>query len=102
MPVLVIFIITSLSFYVYYKIKYFRTKKELERKWLSTKASIALGAFVALFGLNRLYISQETISVIISILFLVIGSISIWTGIKAYRYYLPYVEQEYEQQLSRK
>lgn len=96
MPVFVIMIVFSLFFYIYYKVKYVRANRPNEKKWLSAKSSVALGSFVAFFGLNRLFITQSAISIIISVLFLTVGGISIWTGIKAYKFYLPYVQKERE------
>ena len=43
MPLLVIFIIISLAFYIFYKTKYFRSKLPIEKKWISSKSSISLG-----------------------------------------------------------
>ena len=50
MPVFVIIIVFSLMFYLYYKIKFFRSRTET-KKWLSAKSSIALGTFVLFLGL---------------------------------------------------
>lgn len=97
MPVLIIFIIFSLAFYIYYKVSYFRTNKPNEKKWLSAKSTIALGAFVGLFGLNRMYISTSPTSITISIIFILVGLIAIGTGIRAYKFYLPYVTKESNQ-----
>lgn len=96
MPVLVILITISLSFYVYYKIKYVRSKRPVERKWISTKSSIALGLFVALFGVNQLFLNGNTITYIIATFFILLGCATIFTGIKAYRHYFPLVVKEAE------
>ncbi len=97
MPIIVIFILMSLAFYVLYKIQYVRSKKPIEKKWLSAKSLIALGFFVALFGVNRLFIDISALSLTISIVFIVIGGLSLYTGIRAYRYYLPHVEKEFQE-----
>lgn len=89
MPVFVIFIIITLAFYLFYKTKYFRTKLPMERKWLSAKSSMALGAFVALFGINQLFLFQTTITYIIATIFIIIGGLSLWSGKKAYNFFLP-------------
>lgn len=96
MPVLIILILSSLGLYIYYKIQYFRTKQDLSRRFLTAKSTIALGTFVALFGINRIYISQETVPLIISFIFIVIGTLSIWSGMRAYRFYLPRMVKELE------
>ena len=94
MPILVIFIIFSLSFYLYFKTKYFRTKRPMEKQWTSAKSSIALGAFVLLFGINQYVIYQSTLSLVIGLLFIAVGGGSIWAGIRAYQYYYPLVVKE--------
>jgi hypothetical protein len=97
MPVFVIFIAFSLAFYAYYKIKYFRSTRPMERRWISAKSSIALGAFVLFFGINQFFIHQTTISLIIGIVFLLIGGGSAWAGLRAYKHYLPLVIEEAKQ-----
>ncbi|WP_316570952.1 YtpI family protein [Neobacillus sp. YIM B06451] len=96
MPILVILIVFSLAFYVFYKIKYVRSTKLIERKWISSKSGIALGLFVLTFGLNQLYLNHSTVSYIVAAVFVVLGGINIWSGIKAYKYYLPYAIEEAE------
>jgi uncharacterized membrane protein len=97
LPVFLVIIIFSLVTYVYFKIKYFQSKSVAERKWLSAKSSIALGLFVSFFGLNRMFISQTPLTITIGIIFIIIGGLSIYTGVKAYRFYLPHVLKEREQ-----
>ncbi|MCU9614199.1 YtpI family protein [Caldibacillus lycopersici] len=97
MPILVCIILVSLSFYIYYKMKQVRSQRPIEKKWLAAKSSMALGLFVGLFGINRLFITQTPIAIIIGSLFIIVGIISIWTGYKAYKYYYPYVVKEYEE-----
>lgn len=94
MPLLVVFIVISLAFYVFYKIKYVRSHRPAEKKWLSAKSSIALGLFVCLFGINQLFLYHTTITYIIATIFILIGGFSAWAGVKAYRYYLPYAAEE--------
>jgi uncharacterized membrane-anchored protein len=94
MPIFVILIIISLSFYLYFKIKYFRTKRPMEKRWISAKSSIALGAFVLLFGINQYFIYQSIPSIVIGVLFIAMGGGSIWTGIQAYKYYYPLAVKE--------
>lgn len=94
MPVLVFLIVLSFVFYIFYKIKYVRSKRPAERSWLSAKSSIALGLFVALFGINQLFLFQTTVTYIVGAIFIVIGSLSTWAGIKAYRFYLPHAARE--------
>jgi hypothetical protein len=97
MPILVILIVFSLSFYIYYKAKYFRTKLPAEKKWISAKSSIALGSFVALFGVNQLFLFHTTITFIVAGIFIILGAVNIIGGIKAYKYFLPLVRKELQE-----
>ena len=89
MPLLVIFIMISLAFYIFYKTKYFRSKLPIEKKWISSKSSISLGSFVTLFGINQLFLFQSTVTYIVAAAFIIIGLLSIFSGFKAYKYFLP-------------
>lgn len=98
MQILVFLIIFALVFYFYYKTKYFRTRRPIEKQWLSAKSSIALGLFVALFGLNTYFVHPSTISYVIGTVLILVGGGSIWAGFRSYKHYLPYVLKEAEQQ----
>jgi amino acid transporter len=94
MPILVTLIVISLGVYVYYKIKSVRTNLPMEKKWISGKSSIALGTFVAFFGINQLFLFQTTTTYIIAAVFIIVGGFSMWGGYKMYKYYLPHVMEE--------
>ncbi|MFE8696998.1 YtpI family protein [Cytobacillus sp. FJAT-53684] len=94
MPVLVILIVLSLSFYLVYKVKYVRSRRPVERKWISSKSSIALGLFVALFGVNQFFLNGNTVTYIVAIIFILIGGFSMFAGFKAYKHYLPLAAKE--------
>jgi succinate-acetate transporter protein len=96
MPLLAALIVLSFMFYIFYKVKYVRSRRPAEKKWLSAKSSIALGLFVALFGVNQLFLFHTTVTYIVAAVFIVIGSLSIWGGIKSYKYYLPLAASEAE------
>ncbi len=96
MPVLAFIILVSLIFYVLYKVRYFRTRLPMERKWLSAKSSIALGVFVTTFGVNRLFLENNTVTYFISAVFIIVGAISLYSGIRAYRFFLPLAIDEAE------
>ncbi len=97
MFVLAIFIVLTLTFYIFYKVRQVRSNRPMEKKWLSAKASIALGFFIALFGINQLFIYQMTITYVISAIFIVIGLGSCWAGWKMYRHVLPFAIREAEE-----
>ncbi|KEZ51286.1 MULTISPECIES: YtpI family protein [Metabacillus] len=94
MPVLVILIVFAFSFYLFYKVKFYRTRKPMEKQWLSAKSSIALGVFVFLFGLNQLFLFHSTVSLVVGIIFMVVGLASSLAGYKAYKHYLPHAAKE--------
>lgn len=94
MPFFVILIVFSFSFYIFYKAKYFRTKLPAEKKWVSAKANIALGSFIALFGINQLFLYHTTMTYIVSAVFIALGAINVVGGIQAYKYFLPLAVKE--------
>jgi uncharacterized protein YacL len=96
MPIFVFVIVFAFSMYVFYKIKYVRSSRPIERKWLSAKSSIALGLFVAFFGVNQLFLFQTTLTYFVAIIFILIGCFSSFAGFKAYKHYLPFARQEAE------
>jgi hypothetical protein len=99
MPFLVFFIVLSISFYVFYKIKYVRSKRPMEKKMLNGKSSVALGLFIALFGVNQLFLydTTATLTYIISGVFILLGGFSAWVGYRTFRHHVPYVLQEAEE-----
>lgn len=94
MPIFVILITISLSFYLFYKVKYVRSRRPIERKWLSSKSSVALGLFVALFGVNQLFLDGNTITYIIATIFILLGGYNVFGGVRAYKYYFPLAVEE--------
>ncbi|MBO0992329.1 YtpI family protein [Bacillus sp. SD088] len=96
MPILVFIIVLSLAFYVFYKIKYVRSRLPMEKKLLNGKSSMALGIFVAFFGINQLFLFQTILTYIIGTLFIILGIASAWAGFKSYRYHVPYAIKEAE------
>lgn len=97
MSVLVIPIVILFAFYLFYKTKYFRSNRPVEKKWLSAKSSIALGLFVCIFGINHLlFISHSMITFIIVAIFIIYGGFFTWIGFKKYKHYLPFAVQEAE------
>jgi hypothetical protein len=98
MPVLVVVIVITLAFYVYFKVKAYRSTKPIEKQWIASKSSIALGLFVAAFGANQLFLYRSSLSLIIGIIFLFIGLGSSWAGFRAYKHYLPSVVKEAQEQ----
>ena len=96
MLVFVVIIVICLVFYLFYKVKSIRSHLPMEKKWISGKSSIALGAFVLFFGINQLFLFQSTMTYIIAGVFILIGGFSIMGGYKMYKFYLPYAIEEAE------
>lgn len=102
MSVLVIPIVILFAFYLFYKTKYFRSNRPVEKKWLSAKSSIALGLFVCIFGINHLlFISHSMITFIIVAIFIIYGGFFTWIGFKKYKHYLPFAVQEAEMYITK-
>lgn len=96
MPALAVLIVVSLMFYLFYKTKYFRTQRPMEKRWLSGKSSIALGLFVALFGINQFFVHISTVTIIVGGVFILIGSASVYNGFRQYKHFLPLAIEEAE------
>lgn len=94
---LVVSITLSFMFYFFSKVRYVRSKRPMERKWLAAKSSMALGLFVGLFGVNTLLIQQTTTAYVVSAIFILYGFASLIAGWKMYKHYLPFAQKEAEQ-----
>lgn len=95
MFVLVVLIAILFAFYLFYKTKYIRSNRLVEKKWLAAKSNIALGLFVFLFGVNHLlFISETTVMYIVAAVFIVYGALFSWIGFKKYKHYLPFAIEE--------
>lgn len=98
MFVFVFLIIILFVFYLFYKTKYFRSNRPVEKKWLSAKSNIALGLLVGLFGVNHLiYIAESAINYIVAVIFILYGGYFAWIGFKKYKHYLPFAIEEAEE-----
>jgi len=98
MPTLVILIVASIVLYFFYKVKAFRTKRVIEKNWINTKASMALGSFLLFFGINQIFLRYDSIiALVVSIIFILLGLANVILGYKAYRHYLPLAIEEAEQ-----
>ncbi|MEB1807780.1 MAG: YtpI family protein [Bacillaceae bacterium] len=91
---LLILIVISLAFFIYFKIKFWRTTAEIEKKWQQTRANIALGSFLIFFGLNLLVFPRSTVDIIIGIIFALLGAANAYFGLQNYKHYLPQVIEE--------
>lgn len=95
MFVFVALIVLLFAFYLFYKTKYFRSNRLVEKKWLSAKSNIALGLFVCLFGINHLiFIANSTVTYMVAAIFILYGATFSWIGFKKYKHYLPFAIEE--------
>ncbi|ALS79076.1 MULTISPECIES: YtpI family protein [Planococcus] len=96
MFIFVVLIIVSFVIYFYNKTKQFRTRTVLpiRKKWYAARASMALGSFVAFFGVNQLFVFQTVITYIISTIFIVLGLALVYYNYKAARHYHVFLEEE--------
>jgi len=94
MMVFVFLIVLSFAFYLFYKTKYIRSNRPVEKKWLSAKSNMALGLFVLFFGVNTLFISHAIGSYLVAVVFIIYGGLFAWVGLKKYKHYLPFAIEE--------
>lgn len=94
MPIFIILIVFSIVFYLFYRVKSFRTNGVATKQWLSSKASIALGLFLIFFAINSFTVYISTVTYIVSAAFIILGVANVVVGYKKYRHYLPFAIEE--------
>ncbi|UOY94290.1 YtpI family protein [Ectobacillus sp. JY-23] len=97
MLIFVFLIIVSFVLYLFYKTRYFRTQRPMEKRWLSGKSGIALGLFVAFFGLNQFFVWDTTTSRVVGAIFLIYGGLVAYNGFRQYKHFLPLAIKEAEE-----
>lgn len=93
---LVACIVISFVFYFYFKTKQFRSTLPIRKKWYTAKAGVALGIFLAFFGLNATILYPDWIGYIVAVIFVVIGAALGVNNFKRMRHEGKYVLEEYE------
>lgn len=96
MPTLVILIVFALIGFIYYRIKTWKTKAPYKKRWVLSKANIALGSFLVLFGMDRLFVRPHLLVYIVCAVFILYGGFIIYAGTRSYRYYFPLAAKEAE------
>lgn len=96
MPTLIILLIFAFIAFLFYRIKTWKTKVPYKKHWLLSKANMALGSFLLIFGLNRLFLRPHLLVFIVCTVFILYGGFIIYSSIKSYRYYLPLATKEAE------
>ncbi|MBA2173342.1 YtpI family protein [Halobacillus locisalis] len=82
-----ILILLSFVLYIYYKVMITRAKDSLTQVYLNSKAKIFLGGFIFFWGINQYLFYQTKLSLIIGIVFLILGAYQAQTGWKATKHY---------------
>lgn len=57
---------------------------------------MAIGVFLLSFGLNQIIITTTTVSIIVGLIFSILGGANVIYGYKAYKHYLPLAIEEAE------
>lgn len=94
--IFVALIVISFVAYFYYKTKQFRSTLPIRRKWYKAKAEVALGLFLIFFGVNAIIVNKSAVSVIIAILFFVVGGYVSYDNYKRAKHEGKFVQEEYE------
>ncbi|HHY72733.1 MAG TPA: hypothetical protein GX497_05830 [Bacillus bacterium] len=97
MPIFGILSVLCISLYIFFRVKYFRTKQPYHRQWISSKATISLGLFMLFFGADQLILWKDKVSTIVGIVFSVVGLAYAFQGFRTYKYYQPKAIEEAEQ-----
>ncbi|MCM3717929.1 YtpI family protein [Fictibacillus phosphorivorans] len=94
MPIFIILIILSFALYVFYKVREVRAKEPFYKRWTGTKAKMALGAFIASFGLNELTAVEGRVQLWVALIFLVYGIVLLLMNWKMYKHFFTLARQE--------
>lgn len=82
-----VIIVLSAVLYVYYKVAILKTKDKLTQAYYNAKSRVCLGGFVLFFGINQYIFYQTKISLLIGILFVLLGSLQTYYGLKEVKHY---------------
>lgn len=82
-----IIIVISAVFFIYNKIRTWRTPKSLLNRLYQTKATLSLGIFLTSFGINLLILPRGTVDIVVGIVFSLLGLVNVVYGGRAYRHY---------------
>ncbi|TGB04068.1 YtpI family protein [Halobacillus salinus] len=82
-----ILILLCLVLYIYYKVMVTRTKESLTQVYLNSKSKIFLGGFIFFWGINQYLFYETKLSLLIGIVFVLLGAFQARTGWKATKHY---------------
>jgi hypothetical protein len=90
--IMTIIIVFSAVFFIYNKIRTWRTPEGLLKRIYQTKANISIGFFLVAISINLLISPRSTVDVVVGIVFLILGTANIILGYKAYKHYIPQMD----------
>ncbi|WP_100405102.1 YtpI family protein [Bacillus solitudinis] len=82
-----IIIVFSAVFFIYNKVKTWRTEESLLKRLYQTKAGLSLGVLLTSFAINLLVIPRGTIDFVIGAVFLLFGITNVIFNFRAYKHY---------------
>ncbi|WP_332689821.1 YtpI family protein [Halalkalibacter lacteus] len=85
---LTIIIVISAVFFIYNKIRSWRSKEALLKRIYQTKSSLSLGFFLTAFGANLLIYQRSMIDIVVGITFTILGFANVFYGYRASRHYI--------------
>ncbi|GAE28101.1 hypothetical protein JCM9140_4295 [Halalkalibacter wakoensis JCM 9140] len=85
---LTIIIIISAVFFLYNKIRMWRSQESLLKRIYQTKSSLSLGFFLTAFGVNLLTFNRSVIDLVVGAIFAILGIANIVYGYRASRHYV--------------
>lgn len=82
-----ILIVISIVLYVYYKVAILKNKDKLTQAYFNAKSRICLGSFVFFFGINQYIYYLTRISLFVGIVFILLGALQMYVGLKEVKHY---------------
>ncbi|MGM8215605.1 YtpI family protein [Bacillaceae bacterium W0354] len=87
MPIFITVIVVSFVLYFFFKVRILNEKDPLYMHYTNAKARMALGIFIATFGMNQYAFYQTKIALFVCIVFLVLGIAQFVYGYKLWKHY---------------
>ncbi|MGJ9382392.1 hypothetical protein CR203_12815 [Salipaludibacillus neizhouensis] len=93
---LMFLIISSLLFFVYFKVQQVRSTGPMAKRWYGTKGSITVGIFFISFAINSYLNLLSSVAAVIALLFFVYGIANLYFGLKQHKEIAPHAKKEAE------
>ncbi|MBM7572875.1 YtpI family protein [Aquibacillus albus] len=88
-----IVIVISIIMYIYYKVAILKQSDELMQVYMNAKARVFLGIFISFFGINQYLFYETKLSLYITIIFLILGCLQLFAGVKRTKHYANEIEK---------